>query len=294
MTISFWTFLIPPIWLACVVAASIWYRRSKGKSVFPRLSSGVTFGETACSGRSLKGVLSRVGGAHNCLLVAVQNKRLVVTPQFPFNLMFLPEIYGLDLDVPIENVARITPITSFLRKALHIEFAHGAAPIELRVHDEDGFVRAIGRTVAIPGNRAFKTPQKTKKRRTLFSGRVFLAIWGTGGLIAAITGFQDDWRYRNEGVSIIATYSAPDQRLDGKSRMSVLTYKVAGIDYRLKSIYGSGAFNSGEQEEVYYLPADPQDARQRDYFRFNLFWFVLGAISLSISAFGGVLARRIW
>lgn len=295
MVVPFWTFLVPPLWIASIFAASVWHRRKKGKPISPRIPADARYGEKGCSGRSLKGILSRIGGASNCLLVFVQGNRLVITPQFPFNLMFLPEVYGLDVDLPLEMVKTIAPAATLFRKVLRIEFASGGpAPIELVLHDEKGFIQAIGQHVLVQGGRELRVPQGLKKLRGFKWFRIFLAIWGAGGLFAAVTGLRDDWQYRQDGVPAIATYVNPDQEIDHQAKMGILTYSVAGTDYRLNSINGVGLYTAGEKEQIYYLPANPQDARQEDYFRFDLLFLALGSIALSISVFGGIISRRIW
>lgn len=292
---NLWIFAIPFLWIAAVFAASVLFRRSKGKPIFPRMPDDAAFSERGCSGRSLGGVLSRIGGANRCLLVAVRDKQLVVTPQFPFNLMFLPEIYGLDVAVPIAEITSITPITSFFRKALRIEFGpNGPADMELVVRDEVGFTHAIGSEIAGTGSREISSPAGKKKPRRLIAMRVFLAIWGVGALFAAATGFQDDWRFRHEGAKVVATYVNPDQQVDGQMKMGVLTYVVAGTAHRLTSISGIGLFKVGDQTTVYYMPSNPQDAREEGYFHFDLLWLGLGVLAVSISIFGGLIAQRIW
>lgn len=96
-------------WIALVIAASIVYRRIKGKPIFRRPIEHPLFLETWRSGRSLRSLVARFGGARNCLWVAVTGDSLRVGPYFPFNLMFLPEIYGLECTIPgsaVRSVAR--------------------------------------------------------------------------------------------------------------------------------------------------------------------------------------------
>jgi len=228
-------------------------------------------------------------------LVVVRNNELVVTPQFPFNLMFLPEIYGLDITVPIASISNIMPIRSFFRNALKVEFGpDGPAAIELVVRDEAAFINAVGRALVRPGARDISTPTGAKKPRRLMAMRVFLAIWGVGALFAAITGFQEDLRFRHEGATAVATYVNPDERVDGQVKMGVLKYAVGGTTHRLTSLSGIGLFNVGDHTMVYYLPSNPQDAREEGYFQFDLLWLGLSVLAMSISIFGGAIARRIW
>lgn len=271
------------------------YRRSKGKPIFPRAPTDAQFAEKGCSGRTLRGLLSRIGGASNCLLVVVHDQRLVVTPQFPFNLMFLPEIYRLDFDGPTDAVTAITPVRTGFRKALRIEFEPGAvAPVELIVRDEAAFVNAIGRRAIRLGSRDLKAPSGTGKSRKFIFMRILFAIWGVGALFAAVTGLQQDWRYRQAGHIAVATYANPDQQVDGQQKMGVLIYEVSGVNHRMASIWGVGLYSVGDREAVYYSPADPLGARESAYLHFDLLWLGLGLIALSASLFAGKIARRVW
>lgn len=295
MAPSIWMFLIPFLWIGGFVAASIFVRRSKGKPVFPKIDPHAQFGERGCSGRSLRGLVSKIGGAHNCLLVTVRAERLIVTPQFPFNLMFLPEIYGLDLDVSTRSIATITPVKILFKNALRIDFENGGpAPIEVVLHDEAGFAAAIGRQVVIPGSRTISAPTRKKRRIGFVFARVFFTIWGSGALYAAVTGLQQDWQFRKNGQTATATFVAPNEQIDNQVEMGVLTYHVGRSMYRVTSISGNGLYSVGEKETLYYFVNDPQNARESSYLGFDLLWLALGTVALSVSIFGGMAARRIW
>jgi len=94
-------------WIFAIILASAIYRRAMGKSIRPTVPSNNRFAETSASGRSLRNLITRLGGARNCLIVAVTPTSLQVHPQFPFTLMFLPEIYGLDWDIPLSKVRAV-------------------------------------------------------------------------------------------------------------------------------------------------------------------------------------------
>lgn len=96
--------LLSVAWIAGWIGASIIYRQTSGKPIFPRAPSNADFSETWRSGRSLKNFLTSIGGARNCLLVYVSQGTLTIVPMFPFNLMFLPEIYGLEITAPVGAV----------------------------------------------------------------------------------------------------------------------------------------------------------------------------------------------
>lgn len=106
---TFLAFVVPVGWLSAWIVGSIIYRQRTGKPLFPRVPDNAVFAEAWRSGRSLKNLLTRVGGARNCLLVYVADGAVTIVPVFPFNLMFLPEIYGLERTASTRDV-RVTPV----------------------------------------------------------------------------------------------------------------------------------------------------------------------------------------
>jgi hypothetical protein len=87
-------------WALLWLAASVLYRRVKGKPIFRPVPENPAFVETWRSGYSLRSLLTRIGGARNCLWVTIDHGLLQIAPHFPFNLVFLPEIYDLEFSVP--------------------------------------------------------------------------------------------------------------------------------------------------------------------------------------------------
>lgn len=136
-----WLMLVPLVWIAGWVTLSVCVRHLKGKPIFPKAPPGSLFVEKRGSGRSLRTIWTRLGGANKCLLVAVTHESLLVTPQFPFNLMFLPEIYDLDFEVPRSEVTSIKTKTGLLGESLLI--VAGPHEIELRLRQPDNFRRAL-------------------------------------------------------------------------------------------------------------------------------------------------------
>ena len=72
----------PVVWLAAWTAASILFRLSNGRPIFPVLPPDAIYGEVFASGTSRKNLLTRLGGARNCLLVAVTGDQLMMTHGF--------------------------------------------------------------------------------------------------------------------------------------------------------------------------------------------------------------------
>jgi hypothetical protein len=121
------------LWIGGWLIASAFYRLMNGKSIVSRAPSDAVFHETWRSGRSLRNMLTRIGGARNCLMVYVQRNELVVTPMFPFTLFFLPEIYGLEVRVPITSITAVERRSGLIHRCVRIAFAEGGPPsMELR------------------------------------------------------------------------------------------------------------------------------------------------------------------
>ena len=90
-------------------------------------------------------MFTRIGGARKCLMVYVQGEELVITPNFPFTLMFLPEFFDLDVRVPIASISAIERTSSLIGQNLRITFAErDTPPIELKLRYESGFILHLG------------------------------------------------------------------------------------------------------------------------------------------------------
>ena len=113
------------LWVAGVVAVSVVFRRRRGKPVFARLPASTRFSQRVASGWSEDNWLRSLGGASNCLMVAVTEKELIVTPFFPFTLMFLPEIWGLELRTPLSQIRHMETVQRLFLAGLRIELANG-------------------------------------------------------------------------------------------------------------------------------------------------------------------------
>ena len=101
--------------------------------------------ERRASGNSLATPWGRLGGARNCLLIALTDSELYVIPQFPFNLMFLPEIYGLEAHIPFNQIHTCTPIDRWYGNSVQIDFVRangsdGSLNLRLRKRKESLYV----------------------------------------------------------------------------------------------------------------------------------------------------------
>jgi hypothetical protein len=131
-------------WIALAIAVSIVFRKKRGKPIFPQAPLDALFSERGCSGRSLDTPWARIGGARNCLLVALTPQKLTIIPTFPFNLMFLPEIYGLDHSLDISAIRELADRKGILGRYLTITYADPKVRrVELRLRHHDAFIDSL-------------------------------------------------------------------------------------------------------------------------------------------------------
>jgi hypothetical protein len=115
--ISSWYFKIFAFsWFAIWILGSVVYRRWNDKYFLRPKFPNPLFEETRASGRSLRSVITRIGGANRCLWIVVADNMLHIGPHFPFNLMFLPEFYGLEYHIPAEKIIAVEKIDRLLRR----------------------------------------------------------------------------------------------------------------------------------------------------------------------------------
>jgi hypothetical protein len=287
--------LLPLLWIGAWIAASIWFRRANGKPIIPQKPTDAVFCEDWCSGRSLRNGLTRIGGARNCLLIYVSDGQLVVTPRFPLTLMFLPEIYGLDLRTSIASIASVEPVQHFWGRTLRVSFHSDDSPaIGLKLHDERRFIDSLGRQARVGEARAIIAPDKPRRSYRLIFFRLFMAVWGAGALAAAFSELPDDYRFRHDGVETIGVFDGHTGVIGDRNDMGVLSYSVDGRRYHLTSIQGNGIYKLGSTAKLFYLPDQPEDAREAAYLPFDLMWLFLGMAGLALSILGGRIAKRIW
>lgn len=135
-------------WVAAVALVSVLYRRSKGKAIFADVPDKTLFIEKWTSGRSLRSLVTKLGGAHNCLLVVVTQDALVVRPHFPFTLLFLPEVFGLDCMIPRSAIRRVQMQCGLIRKSVAVEFEATpgqAESLELSLRAPEEFQRVLAK-----------------------------------------------------------------------------------------------------------------------------------------------------
>jgi hypothetical protein len=134
------------LWVVGWLLASLLVRRANGKSVFAPSSASFQFAERWASGRSLDNWLSKLGGAGNCLFVGVDRNQFIVQPQFPFSLGFLPDLYRLEHEVPLQSIVRVESHNRLLRRVVTIEYKARTGTmrtVELGLRRPDDFLGAL-------------------------------------------------------------------------------------------------------------------------------------------------------
>ena len=143
-----WFFLFPLVWIGLVIGASIIYRLSKGKPIWYRDPPNNLFLEKRASGNSRRAWYTQLGGARNALAVAVTPEHLIIRPLFPFNLMFLPEVYGLEAVIPIGRIRSVEVGRHFGQKVINVDFEQSSGEIEgysLALRQQDRFLDSLDR-----------------------------------------------------------------------------------------------------------------------------------------------------
>jgi len=99
--------LLSLVGIAILLIASVVYRIREGKPIFAPRFPDALFHERWASGVGRKEMRFFRPTANNCLWVAVLADRLRVGPMFPFTLMFLPERFGMEYDIPLEHLIAV-------------------------------------------------------------------------------------------------------------------------------------------------------------------------------------------
>ncbi len=133
------------IWLIGWILVSVQFRVSRGKPIFPAIPDNALYAERWGSGRNVSAFWRSIGRASSgCLVVTVTADRVTVTPRFPFNLMFLPEVCGLEFDVPLRDIAKVEQKRFLWRDVALITFMDGRR-LELYPRRIDDFMAALRR-----------------------------------------------------------------------------------------------------------------------------------------------------
>jgi hypothetical protein len=128
------------------IIASVIYRKIKGKPLVPRKPDRSVFFERRASGCSNLNFLTKLGGARRCLLVAVTDNALIIQPMFPFNLMFLPEFYGLEHNILLKDIHTVEDKMGIFRRKVRLGFMDSNKTehsIDLWLREVNQFLEAL-------------------------------------------------------------------------------------------------------------------------------------------------------
>jgi hypothetical protein len=134
--------LIPVLWVGLSVAA----RAIAGKPIVFFSVPGAVFQERTASGCEWDVWWRRFGSASNCLVVALTGTRLVIRPFTPFNLMLLPEVWGLEHDVPLRRLIGVQRERHWLQRGVMVRFRDESGSeraMFLKLRREEDFLRHV-------------------------------------------------------------------------------------------------------------------------------------------------------
>jgi len=134
-------------WPLAVIAVAAALRTGRDLPVVPRPPADALYLERFGSGRSHRGLLSSLGWANNCLIIAVTPDRLMIAPWFPFNLL-LPQRYGLEASIALADIVHVEVVQGLMRRMAQVVFrgADGSeGRLDLRLGDMDAFLTALAR-----------------------------------------------------------------------------------------------------------------------------------------------------
>jgi len=140
--VYYWLSLI----LFVLMCAYLTYKYVLALENRPRFQKNdILYQEWFASGRSMKNILTRLGGAHACLRLVVTKDWLWVTSRFPFSL--LAGFYDLEHLIPLNRITNIEPHQRFGWSEVNLTYADtSGAPHSLKLtpKNEKGFLRVIG------------------------------------------------------------------------------------------------------------------------------------------------------
>ena len=120
-------------WVGLIVMLSILVRKGSGKPIIPTVPANAVFAERRASGSM----------ASNSLIVAVTPDALIVTPRFPLNLMFLPEIYRLEHTIPLAAVTDVVSNGNRWGNNVTLSYGLHGRQLSLKLRDPEAFKAAL-------------------------------------------------------------------------------------------------------------------------------------------------------
>lgn len=136
-------FALAWLWIIGVFVFGAFHRVRSGEPLFPHKPANADFYESGASGRNLRNVVSRLGGARRCLIVTVVDGRLMTDTMFPLNLFPIGRLYGISIAIRLAEITRIERgRRAMIGETVSVHWA-GEEGYEFRVRDPDALIRAL-------------------------------------------------------------------------------------------------------------------------------------------------------
>jgi len=133
------------VWVIGALAFTLWRRRIHGLHFPDRNDVNILFEERWTSGRSHKSLITRMGGANNCLRVTVTDDELWVVPHFPFSAC--AGLFDLDHRVLRDAITNVEQNGKIVHVTFELADGEGQR-MELRLRNADRFCEVLQSDVA--------------------------------------------------------------------------------------------------------------------------------------------------
>jgi hypothetical protein len=137
----FWLSLLPtPIFIGYIVRRYVAALHTQPKIT----KEDIVYQERFASGASQKNILTKIGGARNCLRLVVTRDLLWVTSWFPFTV--LAAAYDLVHVIPLRSIIAVRPERYFGTDTLLLSYTDGSGrshSLRLAPKNAERFLRAI-------------------------------------------------------------------------------------------------------------------------------------------------------
>lgn len=110
------------VWVLGGFAFRDYLNRRKGLYFEDPSSSSILYSESGASGRSHKSILTRSGGASNCLKIQVTSSHLYIRPFFPF--IILGPHFDLIHVIPVYKIKKVESASGSINKGTDIVFTN--------------------------------------------------------------------------------------------------------------------------------------------------------------------------
>ena len=139
-----------PYWLSIIATVAafgyILWRYARTLQAKPHFEpSEILFQERFASGSSQKNILTKIGGARNCLRLVVTKRFLRITSWFPFSL--IAPYYDLEHVIPLDSILSLRPSKFLGTVTLLLTFRNTDGEqraLKLLPKNRDAFIQSLG------------------------------------------------------------------------------------------------------------------------------------------------------